>query len=213
MNLQFDLIVSTLSLGSFAYKADSLIATGLRTFPLTALGDRLIKWMYTGEAQIIGEREVALTQHLAHQAVAALAEETAYAGILMNSQGGLMMRALRLVTSFVLSITASRSLRHEDPSNQDLIDAGVGLGLAVSREVVHATCSKETYLGYSLLSNALTFALIERMKFAGDATMMNYKAVSALLFRLVCDLSALQGKSVVPPLVHHALFNLSRSLS
>lgn len=211
-NLHFDFLASAMSIGTLASKTKSVFATGVNYFPVTAFGDRIIKWACTGDFHITGEHVSTMTQEVVNRTGAALLEKTAYSAILLNQQDGALIRSLRLITSFALSLTASRSLRHQDLKKQDLTDAGVGLCLAASREIVQLTCSEEVALGYSLLSNALVFALIEKMKFSGNPPMMKYKMISALFFRATLDISSIRSNSVIPSMVHHTLFNLSRCL-
>lgn len=205
----FDLIMTTGALASLTLSTSSPYVVGLRAFVLVSSADRLIKWFYTGSHKIDGISK-GWQEELVSRGSSVLIEESIYAGVLLSDQKGVIMTTMRFANAFIFSLTASRSFRHDDPKKQDLKDAGIGALWAASREIILLTCSPYTYLAYAVISNAVVFGLNEKMKFQGNGTLAPYKFISSLFFRLVADTSVVCTGSMVPSVVQHSLFNLSR---
>ncbi len=209
-NLHFDaLIVTGAAISTYFQKSGKLFA-GLQAFALITLADRVIKWVCTGDYKIPVNSDEKLISGMLFGLASEGLEEVVYSYILLRPHKTLYFTAPRCLISFFLGITASRSLRHAD-NGQDLWDAAIGLSWAVGREIIVRKTSRRVALIFSGLSNCLIFGLIDQMNFTGS--LRSYKLVASMAFRGILTFSAIVPKtSIVPPLVAHALFNLSRCL-
>lgn len=212
-NEGFDTIILAASLASAYYQKQGSIIAGLDAFVFSSFADRAIKWICTDDFGIPVDSEEQLTPEMLKGAVAAGVEELAFSYVLLNSQKDLFFTALRGVVTFVLSLTASRSLRHVD-QKQDLWDAALGLGWAVGREVVIRTVPSSVALTLLIISNSYIYGLNERMKFR-EKDFRTYKLASGIALRVLWScyaVSADQKLSIAAPLIAHILFNISRCL-
>jgi hypothetical protein len=209
-NLHFDgLIASAAAISTYLQKRGDLFA-GLQAFALTTLADRAIKWIYTGDYKIPVKSDEKLISGMIPGVASAGLEEFVYSYVLLHQDKSLYFTAPRCLVSFFLGMTASRSLRHAN-NGQDLWDAAIGLGWAAGREIIVRNASPQMALSFSALSNCLIFGLIDRMKLTGS--LRSYKFAASMAFRGILTFYALVPKpNIVPPLVAHALFNISRCL-
>jgi hypothetical protein len=209
-NLHFDGLIATAAATSIYFQKRSGIFAGLQAFALVTIADRVIKWISTKDYQIpVNSNEKLIPGILSGLANAGL-EELVYSYVLLSHHKNLYFSAPRCLISFFLGITASRSLRHAN-NGQDLWDTAIGLGWAVGREIAVRKTSHRMALIFSILSNCLIFGLIERVKFTGE--LRSYKLATSIVFRGILTYYAIVPRSkVIPPLVAHALLNISRCL-
>jgi hypothetical protein len=215
-NLQFDGVAALAAgVSSYFQKTEGFFA-GLQTFTALSFADRVISKAGGARFKLPITGQESLLQGIVTGIFSAIVEEGMYSGVLLTDQKSIGFAALRIATSFAIAMTASRSIRHANPNQQDLFDAIYGLGWAVCREIIVQKASPLTATIVMLVSNSLMFGIIERGKFSRDP-LQNYKFFSSVVFRGICDLSAmnmqtLKRNSFVVPLTAHIIFNISRSL-
>lgn len=210
-NVHFDVLVCFGTVVSYAFSGNSYLTVGLGGYVLVSVIDRLAKIYITGDLNVFDYFEDWKSEFII-RVTEVITEECAYAGILLGEEKNGLPFILRVLLAYNVALLALNSFRHDSVDQGDRWDVIGAITWTFSREVVLETSSSSTYLAYVVASNAITYALIGKLRIKGGDDFQTYRFVSDLFFRSITDLTAIYTGSMVAPFAQRSLFHFSRVL-